>query len=234
MQYKRAIIGAGRHCLLTGGPVRPRNALKLLIVLVFLLPGKVMAIEEPAYTVKSKTSDYEVRAYGPIVVAETKVESDFESAGNQAFRILAGYIFGANKSKTKIAMTAPVSQAAASEKIEMTAPVTQTKGATGFNVQFTMPKTYTLETLPIPNDARVRLRQIPARRMAVYRYSGSWSESRYKEKLATFREALKRDHVVSIGEPTLARFNSPFHLWFLRRNEIWIEVKDDGATSGTR
>jgi hypothetical protein len=199
--------------------------MKFLAVFIFLFSGVLMAIEEPAYTVESKASQYEIRKYGPIVVAETKIESDFENAGNQAFRILAGYIFGGNKSKTKIAMTAPVTQEVASEKIAMTAPVTQTKEPTGFVVQFTMPEKYTLETLPTPDDSRVILRQLPARRVAVYTYSGSWSESRYAEKLSNFKLELKNDKVTSIGEPTLARYNSPFALWFLRRNEIWLEVQ---------
>lgn len=199
--------------------------MKILAIFTFLFSGVVMAIEEPEYKVESKSTHYEIRKYGPIVVAETKIESDFENAGNQAFRILAAYIFGANKSKTKIEMTAPVNQEAASEKIEMTAPVTQTKGTTGFLVQFTMPKKYSLETLPTPDDSRVQLRQLPARNVAVYNYSGSWSESHYKEKLASFREDLKKDGLETIGEPVFARYNSPFQLWFLRRNEIWIEVK---------
>lgn len=184
-----------------------------------------MAIEEPKYTVESKATNYEIRNYDPILVAETKIDSDFENAGNQAFRILAGYIFGANKSKTKIEMTAPVSQESASEKIEMTAPVTQAKGTAGFVVQFTMPQKYTLETLPIPDDSKVRLRQLPARKVAVYTYSGSWSESRYAEKLLSFKLELKSDKITTIGEPSLARYNSPFRLWFLRRNEIWFEVE---------
>ncbi len=190
-----------------------------------------MAIEEPDYIVESKAKNYEIRSYGSVVVAETRIESDFENAGNQAFRILAGYIFGANKSKTKIEMTAPVNQEKASEKIEMTAPVTQSKAITGFLVQFTMPKKYNLETLPIPNDSRVQLRQLPARKMAVYRYSGSWSELRYNEKLASFRNDLKSNGVETTGEPVLARYNSPFQLWFLRRNEIWLEVKDKSKIS---
>jgi hypothetical protein len=198
---------------------------------MLLYSGVVMAIEEPEFKIESKSENYEVRSYGPVLVAETTVEADFESAGNQAFRILAGYIFGGNQSKTKIAMTAPVNQKAASEKIEMTAPVTQAKGPSGFLVQFTMPKVYSLETLPIPNDSRVQLRQIPARKIAVYGYSGSWSESRYNEKLASFREELKRDGRVVAGEPVLARFDSPFRLWFLRRNEIWIEVKEKSESS---
>ena len=195
------------------------------MIFVLLFMGVVMAIEEPDYTVESKTANYEIRKYGPVVVAETEIQSDFENAGNQAFRILAGYIFGANKSKTKIEMTAPVSQAAKSEKIDMTAPVTQVKAATGFIVQFTMPKKFTLDTLPVPNDSRVHLREMPARQVAVFSYSGSWSESRYLDKLATFKEELAKNKVEPIGEPVLARYNSPFQLWFLRRNEIWLEVK---------
>jgi hypothetical protein len=184
-----------------------------------------MAIEEPKYTIESKASEYEIRNYGPILVAETIINSDFENAGNQAFKILAGYIFGANKTKTKIAMTAPVNQEASSEKIAMTAPVTQIKEAAGFIVQFTMPEKYTLETLPVPDDSRVQLRQVPARRVAVYTYSGSWSESRYTEKLLSFKLLLKNDHITTVGEPSLARYNSPFQLWFLRRNEIWFVLK---------
>lgn len=190
-----------------------------------LLSGVVMAIEEPEFTVESKSAHYEIRKYAAIVVAETKIESDFESAGNQAFKILAGYIFGANTSKTKIAMTAPVNLQPASEKIDMTAPVTQTQSASGFLVQFTMPKSYTLGTLPKPENPKVLLREIPARKVAVYTYSGSWSESNYQEKLALFKEELKKNGVVTNGEPVLARYNSPFSLWFLRRNEIWFEVK---------
>ncbi len=183
-----------------------------------------MAIEEPGYSVETKAAHYEIRKYGPIIVAETKVEANFEQAGNQAFRILAGYIFGGNKAKTKIAMTAPVNQETASEKIEMTAPVTQTKSSSGYFVQFTMPQKYTLETLPVPDDSRVQLRQLPGRKVAVYTYSGSWSESRYLEKLENFKLDLQNDKIITVGQPVLARYNSPFQLWFLRRNEIWLEV----------
>jgi hypothetical protein len=186
-----------------------------------------MAIEEPKFSVEKKTEHYEIRSYGPILVAETKVDADFNDAGNKAFRILADYIFGNNQAKEKIEMTAPVTQAAPSEKIAMTAPVTQSKGADGFVVQFTMPEKFTMATVPKPNDPRVLLREVSGRKLAVYSYSGSWSESRYQEKLADFRSQLLNDKVETIGEPVFARFNSPFRLWFLRRNEIWLEVVRD-------
>jgi hypothetical protein len=198
--------------------------LRASILLVMLSPGAVMAIEEPRYTVESKTASYEIRSYESVLIAETTIEASFDDAGNRAFRILADYIFGNNRSKTKLAMTAPVTQQTPSEKIAMTAPVSQVHTIGGFLVQFTMPVGFTQATLPEPNDSRVHLREIPAHRVAVKAYTGSWSEAHYQRKLAELRSALKRDGVRTTGEPVFARFNSPFQIWFLRRNEIWIEV----------
>lgn len=186
-----------------------------------------MAVSEPQFKVISKSESYEIREYPPVLVAETLIQTEFEDAGNKAFKILADYIYGNNISKTKIDMTAPVSQQKPSEKIEMTAPVSQIQDAQGQLVQFMMPEQYTLETIPTPNDSRVRIRQIPARQVAVYRYSGSWSESRFKSKLAEFNAHLKKNNIITVGEPIFARFNSPLLLWFLRRNEIWLELQLD-------
>lgn len=123
-------------------------------------------------------------------------------------------------------MTAPVLQASTSEKIAMTAPVSQVKTEGGFLVQFTMPAKFNFENIPTPVDARVKIRQIPARKVVAYKYSGTWSESRYKEKLEGFLAELKKDGVTVIGEPVFARYNPPFVPWFLRRNEIWINIAD--------
>lgn len=183
-----------------------------------------MAIEEPKYTVESKNSTYEIRNYNSTLVAETVIEETFEEAGNKAFRVLADYIFGNNKAKAKISMTAPVTQEAQAEKIAMTAPVSQVKSSKGFLVQFTMPEKYNLQTVPEPIDPRVSLREIPARKVAVFSYTGSWSKERFDQKLAEFQKALQRDGVPTVGEPVFARFNSPFQIWFLRRNEIWLEL----------
>ena len=182
-----------------------------------------MAIEEPKYTVSVKADGYEVRDYQPTLVAETLIDGSFDDAGNRAFKILAGYIFGGNTSQTEIEMTAPVVQGK-SEKIAMTAPVNLSKGPSGYWVQFTMPAKFNLQNLPKPNDARVLIREIPKRRVAVFSYSGSWSQARYNKKLAEFVSLLERDKVKTVGEPVFARFNSPFRVWFLRRNEIWLEV----------
>lgn len=201
----------------------------VLAALVFFFTGTLMAGEEPKYTVESKTDVYEVRRYAPMLVAETTVQAEFDDAGNQAFRILAGFIFGKNRSQEKIAMTAPVksqstSRADRSEKIAMTAPVTSESTANGYTYQFMMPSKYTRETLPVPEDDRVEIKEIPARTFAVLRYSGTWSEARYNEHRDKLLAALQKDGVRVTGEPIWSRYDAPFKPWFLRRNEIWVPV----------
>jgi hypothetical protein len=201
------------------------NSYILIIPLFFLLNGsRAMAIEEPAYQIVTKNDRYEIREYKETLIAVTEVESAFDDAGNKAFRILANFIFGNNISKTEIAMTAPVTQQK-SEKIAMTAPVTQEQKDGKFVVSFTMPSKYNLETLPQPQDKRVQIRLLPVRKIAVFSYSGSWSEKKYSEKLEDFKNLLNSDGVKTKGDPVFARFNSPWTLWFLRRNEIWIEIQ---------
>lgn len=184
-----------------------------------------MAIEEPGYQVIRKADGFELRRYPGYCVAETEVTGSQADAGNAGFRILAKYIFGGNASQQSIAMTAPVVQAQ-SERIAMTAPVVQQPSETpgNYTVQFTMPSKYTLATLPKPDDARVRLREVRDQVVAVRAYSGGWSVKRYEKELVALREAMQRDGLRAVGEPQWARYNSPFSLPFMRRNEIWIEV----------
>ena len=185
------------------------------------------AIEEPTFAVVQKTDVFEVRQYQPYLVAEVTVPGPASEAGSQGFSLLGGYIFGKNKGERKLEMTAPVTQTpqpAAPVKLEMTAPVTQAAAPGGFLVQFVMPKGYTLATLPEPLDARVKLREVPGNRVAVIRFSGSWSQSLYEEKLQTLRSAVAAAGMATVGEPVSSRYNSPFSLPFLRRNEIWLNL----------
>ncbi len=87
-----------------------------------------------------------------------------------------------------------------------------------------MPGGYTLDTLPVPNDPRVTLRVLPARQFAVIRYSGTWSHDNYDRHLARLRKGLADAGVVTTGEPVWARYDPPFKPWFLRTNEIMLEV----------
>jgi hypothetical protein len=189
------------------------------------LPMTGHAIEEPDYQVTRSFDGVELRRYAPYVVAEVVLDASADDAGNQAFPILAGYIFGKNKGERTFAMTAPVTQSAAPVKMEMTAPVTQAAVQGGMRVQFVLPKGVTLESAPEPLDPRVQLRQVPAAEWAAIRYSGTWSRANYDEHLALLKAALDKAGVATQGEPVLARYNGPFTPWFLRRNEIWLALR---------
>ena len=195
-----------------------------IATLLLAMSPPAHAIEEPTYTVVQKTEAFEVRQYAPYLVAEVVVPGPASEAGGQGFNLLGGYIFGKNKGERKLEMTAPVTQTPAPVKLEMTAPVTQAATTGGFLVQFVMPKGYTLATLPEPVDARVKLREVPGSRLAVIRFSGSWSQSTYEENLQTLRQALSAAGLATTGEPVSSRYNSPFSLPFLRRNEIWLTL----------
>jgi hypothetical protein len=188
-------------------------------------------VEEPRHSVLRRLVDgVEVRRYEPVVVAETRVEAAYESAPSEGFRRLAGYIFGGNRGRESIAMTAPVVQedGAQSERIAMTAPVVQASGERGQTISFVMPPGRSLESLPLPNDTRVTLREVPAREIAVLRYSGTTDEAIVAEKTAALRAELARHGLVAVSEPVSARYDPPTTLPFLRRNEIWIEVAPAG------
>ena len=193
-------------------------------LLMAAIPLVSQATEEPDYHVVRELAGAEIRQYAPYVVAQVLVDGPAESAGNQAFPILTGYIFGKNKGERKFAMTAPVTQTAVPVKMEMTAPVLQEAAAGGFMVQFVLPKGVTLESAPEPLDARVQLRQVTGQRVAVLRYSGTWSQSNYDQHLAQLQAALQLAQITWTGQPVLSRYDAPFTPWFLRRNEIWLTV----------
>jgi len=196
----------------------------LSVAVIFIGATNAMAIEEAKYKVVRKDDKFEIRDYAPHVLAETVVEGDIKQAGSMAFNRLFRYISGDNRSQNKVAMTAPVSQEPRGEKIKMTAPVGQRPVQGQWAVSFMMPVSYTLETLPEPEDPKISLRQVPARRMAAVRYTGFWSEKnyqRYKKKLESW---IQEEGLTIIGAPVWARYNPPFTLWFLRRNEILIPV----------
>ena len=207
-----------------------------ILLLAFAFSGCATGgIEKPAYAVDRKDGDFEVRAYPTQVVAETLVEGTLEEAGNAGFRILFRYISGGNRTKTKINMTAPVGQEQSEgEKIAMTAPVGQQAASNQWAVTFMMPSSYSMEALPEPVDDRVRLRAVPAARMAAVRYSGWWSKKRYDLNLGRLREWIIRQQLEVSGEPVWARYNPPFTPWFLRRNEILMPLTADGEDAATK
>ena len=215
----------------TGMMIRHVHFIHFLIfcAIFFGATGEGMALEEAKYTVIMKEESFELRQYEPHIVAESMVEGDFDKAGNEGFRRLFKYISGENQKKQSLAMTAPVSQDAGPEKIAMTAPVSQEQTGGQWRIAFVMPSEYTMETLPQPVDPKVILRQTPGRRMAAITYSGSWSRERYEKHRALLETFMLKKKLQPLGEPVLARYNSPFTLWFLRRNEVLIPVQGPDA-----
>lgn len=184
-----------------------------------------MATKEPSYKVIKAEGDFEIREYVSYCVAETFVHtSHLEDASNEGFRKLFRYISGDNRSKTEIEMTAPVT-ASKSEKIEMTAPVTSTKMVDGYLIAFVMPRRLSITTTPTPDDSSIHIREIPVHRVAVIRFSGRWTSTSMEEHGQELTEWISKNGITPIGAPVIARYNPPFTPWFLRRNEIQIEIK---------
>ena len=185
------------------------------------------ATEQPKYKVVDRIQDdIEVRRYGARTVAEVEiVASGDRNARRQAFRILAGYIFGKNRTRAKIAMTAPVETQRSSEKIAMTAPVeTQTSGGT-FRMAFFLPAKYSVRTAPKPLDPRIRIRTAAPVLIATYRFSGVASESDTKRRWLILKGKLSETKWQVVGKPVSYFYNPPWTLPMFRRNEVAITVK---------
>ena len=200
---------------------------KSLILGTLLWSGALMAIEQPSYTVlKDYGEGIEMRQYAAYIIAETEISAaNADQAGNLAFKRLGGYIFGGNRSKQSLAMTAPVSQAK-SEKIAMTAPVSQARKNEGvWLVSFVMPKEYTLETLPVPDDPKVYFRTVPARKVLAIRFSGRWTDASFNQHETELLAALKTHGLKSTGAAWTARYDPPFLPGCMRRNDVMIQLR---------
>ena len=200
-----------------------------LILIAFIFTGAVMATEEPKYTVLEKEPPFEVRAYAPMIVAEVQVEGDLDGASSQGFRLIAAYIFGQNQVSEKIEMTAPVTvvdQSVKNAKIAMTAPVGIESNAGKWVVSFVMPAEYTMETIPKPLNSQVQLRQTLAMKKAVISFSGFYNDQKVAEKTLELEQWMKIKNLQSAGAPNFARYNPPWTLPFMRRNEVMINLRD--------
>lgn len=184
-------------------------------------------VEQPSYTVIKSFGDVEIRDYPPVIIAEVETSGERKEAINAGFRLLADYIFGNNSPAQKIPMTAPVTQQAG-EKIAMTAPVSQQSAGGSWKVRFVMPSSYTLESLPKPNNPSVELVPLPPARFAAIRFSGLTGD----EAIARFRQRLfdrlAEQGLTPQGEAIMAFYNPPWTLPFLRRNEILVKLQKDG------
>jgi hypothetical protein len=203
---------------------------KLISVLttLFLAGCSVFGIrsaDEPNYQVLNDYGHIQIRQYPALVVAQTEVTADYKNSSSKGFQRLAGYIFGDNKKQQKMAMTAPVIQEQEAEAMAMTAPVIQQKSGTVWLMAFVLPSNYSVATAPVPLDTAVIIKEIPAKKVAVIRYSGNLSEQAIEEKSEELQNWLSEQGYKAISPSRSAAYDPPWTLPFLRRNEVHIDIE---------
>ncbi len=200
-----------------------------IVLLVIWAVGSYLAIrniEEPKFTLVESKTGYDIREYGSYIIAKTDVTGNYRDATSKGFGIIADYIFGNNTSRSSIAMTAPVLESKSSEKIAMTVPVIDTeKDESTRTISFVLPSEYTLETLPTPNNPQVKITQVPPRKVAVLSFTWYPTAKRVEKKKNELLSLLAKDGLEVDGEIQVARYNPPFSMPLMLRNEIIIAIK---------
>jgi effector-binding domain-containing protein len=188
--------------------------------------GVNMNTEQPRYEVVERIGDsIEIRQYATRTVAETTVEtSKSDNPRGDAFRIVAGYIFGANKVRRKIDMTSPVEINSLGKQIAMTTPVEVGAASDALVMRFFMPAKYSKNELPEPTDPRVKLLELPPKTMAVLRFSGSTADSAVNARTVELIKALESTKWKVSGPATAFFYNPPWTIPFLRTNEVVVSV----------
>ena len=187
------------------------------LLLTIALSGQVMAIETLKYDIIRKNQNIEIRSYEEYITASVTFDNkkDFDKL---AFKTLANYIFGNN-----ISMTSPV--LTQGEKIPMTSPVLSGQENSNWSMSFSMPSKYTLQTLPKPNNPKVKLRKVAQSQMAAIRFSGFMSDNNYNTHGTKLKNWLDNNGYKHSNQFIRAGYNPPWTLPFLRRNEVLIQLK---------
>ncbi|MFC1842952.1 heme-binding protein [Candidatus Dependentiae bacterium] len=197
--------------------------MKLLVAILFLVFFAFVGwqlwyalqvnLKEPGYTVLQKKHGYEIRKYEPYIIAHVVFPGSYKAVANKGFRVLANYIFGGNKQNVRMSMTAPVF---VEKKVKID----------GYDIAFVMPPFYKKETLPEPKDDRIKITEKPSEKVAAYSFTWYPSAKRVKQKKEEFMALLKRDGITQRSNVILARYNPPFILPFLMRNELLVIIEE--------
>lgn len=190
---------------------RAARAAVLTSFLLTACAAMMVKPDQPSYNVVVKSDAGELRQYPTLVVAETTVPAPEDTALTRGFDILSDYIDGANAKKEHLPMTAPV--------------LRQSAGRDGMIVRFIMPEGRTLESLPRPLDERVKLRTIKGAKVAALQFPGLTTETVIKRKTRELQIFVTTYNLVTQGPPLFARYDPPWTLPMLRRNEVMMVVK---------
>ena len=193
------------------------------IILILLFSGFVFSqvfverstnrTEQVDYKVVKKLSKgVEIRKYEDLIVAYTKISADnYGSVSSKGFRRIAGYIFGGNEGGESIAMTAPV----------------QMNFADTSEMMFFMPKSYkTMNSLPVPNDSTVRIKEIKERTVAAIIFKGWASDKTIDEQKKNLVKVLEAEGIAyDANDFAYLGYNPPYQM-ANRRNEIIVTLKE--------
>ena len=172
-------------------------------------------VKHVKYQLIRKLNKIEIRFYESIVIAKV------DGYGDSGFNILFNYISGNNTTKTNLEMTSPV----ISQNIEMTTPVLSEEDS----IAFVIPEEFTIETTPKPNDERVEIQKISERYVAALGFSGRWMSENFTAKSKQLLEELQTSKIETKGKVFAMRYSGPFTPWFLRKNEVAIEIDTASA-----
>jgi hypothetical protein len=164
-------------------------------------------VETPKYKVVRRIGNVEIRQYPALILATTKIKA--EEASNEAFGIIAGYIFGGND---------------ANRQISMTAPVMTTNEKDIFSMSFVMPSSFDIGSLPKPTSKNIILQRKKPSRFAVIKFSGYVNKGKLSKYAELLKSSLDKNRIKFKGNPILMRYNPPWTLPFLRKNEIALEL----------
>lgn len=163
--------------------------------------------ETPKYEVLFKQGNFELRKYQAYFTSSVK-ESKLK--GNDGFGVLFSYISGNNQ---------------ANQKISMTIPVINTLEDDGMTMEFVVPAMYEEGKIPKPSNSAIKTKYYPEQLVAAISFSGRVNDNAIESKQIDLHNWINANKFKMMGPIRIARYNSPFQLPFLRRNELLVEVK---------
>lgn len=165
--------------------------------------------EQPQYEIVRKDGDIQLRKYNKSLIAQVTVAGEYEDAVKNAFKVLADFIFGGNKSESTI---------------EMTSPVFQEQRHQAWTLSFIMPEKFNLASIPQPINPKIKLLELPSRTTAVIEYSGNNNEEKMMQAEQDLKAWLYSEGMTPKSETRWAQYDPPFTVPFLKKNEAHIDV----------
>jgi len=172
------------------------------------LSGSTQQTEQHSYKVIKKFDKFEIRKYDAALFSSVKLnQKGYKESSSEGFRILAGYIFGDNETK---------------EKIAMTSPVVMELGDTS-KMMFMVPKNYNLKNLPNPKNSKIVFEKEEEKIIAAIRFDG-WADDEKIQKYKTIlMNELVKEKLSYINKFSFLGYNPPYEV-MNRRNEVVVEL----------